>query len=66
MVSMTLEMEEALAKICELDNTEAEAFILVALAVIRMRNCASDDFKEFMLQCLIRALEEQRERSFQK
>jgi hypothetical protein len=61
MVSMTLEMESALARICELDFTEAEAFIIVALAIIRMRNCASADFKEFMLLSLIRALEEQRE-----
>jgi hypothetical protein len=56
-VSMTLEMEEALAKICELDL--GQSFVDVALAIIRMRNCASSDFKEFMLLCLIRALEEQ-------
>jgi hypothetical protein len=59
MVSMTLEMEEALARICELDR--GDAFVTVALEIIRMRNCASIGFKEFMLLNLIRALEEQRE-----
>jgi hypothetical protein len=51
---LSVEAQSALRRICELDRTEAEAFILVALAIIQMNGLRNQ--REFLLQNLVYVL----------